>query len=210
VFIELYSKLGFTHEFSSPYYPQSNTQVEVVNKILKTILQRTVDKQNTNWNHMLFSTLWAYHIVVKTTTNFTPFDLVHGVEVVLPIECEIPTLCTAIDLFSDTTSMEQRFLNIKSLDKDWCSSLQNNKAAKKCSKGVFDHQVYLWSLKEGDLVLAHNITHDTLGHGKFESLWRGPFIVRHCLTKGAYILVHPEADTLKDPSNGLYLKKFYP
>jgi transposase InsO family protein len=42
IFIELSSKLGFSHKFSSPYYPQSNGQVEAVNKVLKTMLQRMV------------------------------------------------------------------------------------------------------------------------------------------------------------------------
>jgi hypothetical protein len=39
---ELESKLGFTHDHSSPYYPRENGQVEAVNKSLKTILQKMV------------------------------------------------------------------------------------------------------------------------------------------------------------------------
>jgi hypothetical protein len=57
IFVELSSWLGFSHKFSSPYYPQSNGQVEAVNKVLKTMLQRTVNKHKTNWHHMLFSML---------------------------------------------------------------------------------------------------------------------------------------------------------
>jgi hypothetical protein len=79
IFIELSSRLGFSHEFASPYYPQSNGQVEAVNKVLKTMLQRTVNKHKTNWHHMLFSALWAYRTAVKIATGFTPFHLVHGV-----------------------------------------------------------------------------------------------------------------------------------
>jgi hypothetical protein len=39
---DLSSKLGFKNNHSSPYFPQKNGQVEVVNKSLKTILQKTV------------------------------------------------------------------------------------------------------------------------------------------------------------------------
>jgi len=209
IFVELSSRLGFSHEFASPYYPQSNGQVEAVNKVLKTMLQRTVNKHKTNWHHMLFSALWAYRTAVKTATGFTPFHLVHGVEATLPIECEIPTLRTAIELLPDTAPLEQRLLNLESLDEDRRSSLQNNEAAKKRSKATFDRHVNLRSFREGDLVLAYDIAHDTLGHGKFESLWHGPYIIQHCLTKGAYILASPEGLTLKEPVNGLYLKKFY-
>jgi hypothetical protein len=68
---------------------------------------------------------------VKTATGFTPFHLVHGVEATLPIECEISTLRTAIELLPDTAPMEQRLLKLESLDEDHRSSLQNNEAAKK-------------------------------------------------------------------------------
>jgi hypothetical protein len=67
---------------------------------------------------MLFSMLWAYQTAVKTATGFTPFHLVHGVEATLSIECEIPTLCTAIELLPDTAPMEQCLLNLESLDED--------------------------------------------------------------------------------------------
>jgi transposase InsO family protein len=106
IFVELSSRLGISHEFASPYYPQSNGQVEVVNKILKTMLQHTINKHKTKWHHMLFSSLWAYHTVVKTATGFTPFHLVHGIEATLPIECGIPALRTAIKLLPDTAPME--------------------------------------------------------------------------------------------------------
>jgi hypothetical protein len=69
---------------------------------------------------------------------FTPFHLVHGVEATLPIECKIPTLRTAIELLPDTAPMEQRLLNLESLDEDRRSSLQNNEASKKQSKATFD------------------------------------------------------------------------
>jgi hypothetical protein len=134
------------------------------------MLQRTVNKHKTNWHHMLFSMLWAYRTDVKTATGFTPFHLVHGVEATLPIKCEIPTLLTAIELLPDTAPMEQRLLNLESLDEDRRSSLQNNEAAKKLSKATFDRHANLCSFCEGDLILAYDITHDTFGHGKFESL----------------------------------------
>jgi hypothetical protein len=82
---------------------------------------------------------------VKTTIGFTPFHLVHGVEETLPIECEIPTLRTAIELLPETAPMEQHFLNLESLDEDHRSSLQNNEAAKNdpnlplIAMSTFDH-----------------------------------------------------------------------
>eukprot|EP00253_Pinus_taeda_P030668 PITA_30668 len=56
---ELTTQLGLRHDSSTPYYPQENGQVEAVNKVLVTMLQRTVGMHKSNWNLMLFSALWA-------------------------------------------------------------------------------------------------------------------------------------------------------
>jgi transposase InsO family protein len=77
---KLHVKLGFRHENSSPYYPQGNGQVESINKVLKTMIQRMVGENKTSWHLQLFSSLWAYRTSVKTSTGFTPFHLVYGIE----------------------------------------------------------------------------------------------------------------------------------
>jgi transposase InsO family protein len=41
---KLGSRLGFHHENSTPYYPQSNGQVEATNHMVKTMIQRMVGK----------------------------------------------------------------------------------------------------------------------------------------------------------------------
>jgi hypothetical protein len=46
--IYLASKLVFKHDHSSSYYPQENGKVEAINKSLKTILQKTVNRSNSN------------------------------------------------------------------------------------------------------------------------------------------------------------------
>ena len=45
---ELTAKLGFSHDNSTPYYPQSNGQVEVINEILKRMLQRIIGVRKEN------------------------------------------------------------------------------------------------------------------------------------------------------------------
>ena len=48
---------------------------------------------------MLYYALWAYRTAFKTTTSFSPYQLVHGVESVLPVECEIPSLKLAVEIY---------------------------------------------------------------------------------------------------------------
>jgi len=43
---KLTSKLGLSHESSTPYYPQEKGQVEAINKVLKMMLQRMIGSIN--------------------------------------------------------------------------------------------------------------------------------------------------------------------
>ena len=81
---------------------------------------------------MLFSALWAYRTLVRTSTGFTPFQLVYGLEVVLPIECEIPSLKLAIELLPATSEEEKCFLYLAHLDENRCiAALANETHAKR-------------------------------------------------------------------------------
>jgi hypothetical protein len=74
------------------------------------MLRRMIGIHKTSWHTMLFSALWAYQTSVKSATGFTPFRLVYGVEAILPIECEIPSLKLAVELLPNTSAEEERLL----------------------------------------------------------------------------------------------------
>ena len=78
IMTELATLLKFCHENLTPYYPQANDQVEAINRVLKTMIQRIIEKHKSNWHLALFSALWAYQTSAKTATGFTPFQLVYG------------------------------------------------------------------------------------------------------------------------------------
>ena len=81
------------------------------------MLRWMVGDHKSNWHHILFSTLWAYRTSVKTTTGFTPFQLVYGLEAVLPIQCQIPSLKLVVEHLPDTSAEEEIFLYLNNLDK---------------------------------------------------------------------------------------------
>ena len=68
-----------------------NGAVEVDNKNIKKIIKKTIDTYKDLHKKLPFA-LHAYHTSVRTSTGVTPFSLVYGMEVVLPIEVEISSL----------------------------------------------------------------------------------------------------------------------
>ena len=128
---ELTAKLGLSHDSSTPYYPQANGQVEAINKVLKRMLQRMIGVHKRNWHLILYSALWAYRTSVRNATGFTPFQLVYGLEEILPIQCEISSLKLAIDLLPDTSEEEACFLELIHLDETRRDAALANEAHKK-------------------------------------------------------------------------------
>ena len=88
---KLTDQLGLRHDSYTPYYLQANGLLEAINKVSVTMIKQIIGIHKLNWHTMLFSALWAYRTSAKTSTGFTPFQLVYGLEAVLPIECEIPS-----------------------------------------------------------------------------------------------------------------------
>jgi hypothetical protein len=196
---ELSTQLGFRQEHCSPYYPHANGQVEAVNKSIKTILQRTVDKNKSNWHIMLFPTLWAYRTSVKTATGFTPFQLVYGLESIFPIECEIHSLILAVQLLPKTSTLEARLVELKQLDETHRDEATANKAHKRCVKIQYNKSICPRVFLEGDLVLVYDQASDTLGVRKFVVMWHEIYIVKCILDKGSYELQDYEGNCLKEP-----------
>ncbi|GJU15031.1 reverse transcriptase domain-containing protein [Tanacetum coccineum] len=87
-FAKVMLKYGFTHLLSTAYYPQISGQVEVSNRGLKRILERTVGENCASWFDKLDDALWAFSTAFKTPIRCTPYKLVYGKACHLPIELE--------------------------------------------------------------------------------------------------------------------------
>ena len=78
-----------------------------------------------------------------------------------------------------------------------------------CVKVQYNKPICSRRFSEGDLVLLWDQSKEPLGVGKFNPMWRGPYLVKCVLEKGAYELVDYEGTALVEPRNGIYLKKYY-
>ena len=65
---------------------------------------------------MLYPALWAYKTTVKIAIGFSSYHLMHGVDSVLPVECEMPSLKLAVELLPDTSALEECLVHLEKLD----------------------------------------------------------------------------------------------
>ncbi|GKC73425.1 reverse transcriptase domain-containing protein [Tanacetum coccineum] len=71
-------RYGVNHHFSTSYHPQTNGQVENMNRALKRILEKTVKDNPAIWSRKLDDALWAFHTAYKPPTDTTPYKLIYG------------------------------------------------------------------------------------------------------------------------------------
>jgi hypothetical protein len=166
----LISLINICHENSTPYYPQANGQVEAINKVLTTMIRRTVGIHNSNWHTMLFSALWAYQTSVNSTTGFTPFQLVYGIEEILSIKSEIPSLKLVVELLPNTSVEEEHLLYLMQLDETRRDVSLVIESHKKRVKAQYDKNFKPHVFSEGDLVLLYKKDRDLIGASEFEPM----------------------------------------
>ncbi|XP_057962261.1 uncharacterized protein LOC131153824 [Malania oleifera] len=79
------------HHNSAPYRSQMNGVMKAANKNIKNILEKMTETYK-DWHDKLPFTLLAYRTTVHTSPGATLFSLVYGMEAIVPIEVEIPSL----------------------------------------------------------------------------------------------------------------------
>ncbi|RDY00473.1 hypothetical protein CR513_16343, partial [Mucuna pruriens] len=108
---------------------------------------------------MLPYMLHGYCTSIRTSTRATPYSLVYGTKVVLPVEVKIPSLRVVAE--------------VELNDAKWVQS-------RKVRPRLFN---------EGDLVLEKKLPNARDPRGKWALNYEGPYMVKHAFSRGTLVLV---------------------
>ena len=81
----LWHRLETKLSMSTAYHPQSDGQTERTNLILEEMLRNYVNYKQSNWDEYLISAEIAYNNSMQVSTGYSPFYLMSGQDINLPI-----------------------------------------------------------------------------------------------------------------------------
>ncbi|CAM8977623.1 unnamed protein product [Rhodiola kirilowii] len=205
-FEALLRKYGVSHKVATPYYPQTSGQVEISNREIKAILEKTVGSSRKDWSSKLDDTLWAYRTAFKTPIGMSPYRLIYGKPCHLPVELEYKAMWAIKLLNMDLqTAGDHRVLQLHELEEIRNEAYESARIYKEKTKKWHDRKIFHHEFRKGDKVLLFN-SRLKLFPGKLRSRWSGPFIVHKRHEDGHVELLNNDGTTFS--ANGQRLKHY--
>ena len=139
------------------YHPQANGQVEVSNREVKRILEKTVSSSRKDWSLNFDDALWAYCTAYKPPIGLTPFQMLYGKNCHLLVEIEHKALWALKFLnFDSNLVREKRKIQLQGLDEMRNDAYHSKKMYKEKLKFYHDKKIRHKNFKVGQMVLFFN------------------------------------------------------
>jgi hypothetical protein len=194
---------------STAYYPQGNGLAESSNKILMNIIKKLLTENKKAWHVHLKYALWANRIDTKKSIGMSPFQMVYGTNIVLPINLVLPVMKLWQDAKEEPDDVTRRIKKIIEVQQNRAEVDDKLQKYQYNMKAIFDKKDKDSEFLPGDLVLKWDAIKEDVGkHDKFDHLWFGPFRIATAKGKNSFLLKNLNGKTFDAPINRRYLKHF--
>ena len=144
----------------------------------------------------------GYKTSIRASSGATPYSLVYGSKVVLPIEVEIQSLRVLVETkVVEEDWAKARYEQLALIDEKSARAQYHAQGYQKKVARAFNKKVKPRNLKEGNLVLKvpRDETFDPIG--KIKSRWSGPFIIKKIMSGDATRITDLDGEEMLHPIN---------
>ncbi|XP_070040664.1 uncharacterized protein [Nicotiana tomentosiformis] len=135
------------------------------------------------WHENLPLSLLGYRTTVRTSTGETPYILVYGTKVVIPVEVKIPSLRIIQEVeLSDVEWVRSRYEQLALIDGKRMNALCHAQLYQNIMARAFNKRARPRQFTPGQLVLKRIFPHQDESKGIFSPSWQGPYMVHRVLT----------------------------
>ncbi|GKC10575.1 reverse transcriptase domain-containing protein [Tanacetum coccineum] len=170
-------------------------------------MERRLGKAHQAWIDKLPQFLWAHRTTPKSSNGETPFSLVFGSKVIIPIEISMET--KRIQDFDPKENEKRRQEDVDILEKRREMASIKQAHYKQKLEGYYNKNVKPSTFKPGTYVLRLNSASKAECQGKIGPTWEGPYVIRKAYGDGAYKLETLSGEAVDRTWNGTNLHKFY-
>ena len=173
----------------SPYHPQTNGLTERCNQTLINVLTKYVNSQKNNWDKLIKWALMSYRANKQASTKYSPFFLLVGKQIRLPIENDIDPLDNTHESeYGIEEEIDQRLQSLLQKESANANSKLNLQSAQNKQKEQYDAKHASLTYQVGDIVWYKNRRKSQRKGGKLEFNWVGTREIETNLGNGAYKL----------------------
>lgn len=128
---------------------------------------------------MLPFALHGHRTSVHTSTGTTPYSLVYGMEVVLPIEVEIPSLRVIMEADLDKAKwVQSRYDQLNMIEEKCLTAICHGQLHQRRLKRAFHKKLLPREYRAGELVLKKYYAIHSDPRGKWTPNYKGPFVIK--------------------------------
>uniref|UniRef100_A0A2N9GUA5 Integrase catalytic domain-containing protein n=1 Tax=Fagus sylvatica TaxID=28930 RepID=A0A2N9GUA5_FAGSY len=147
---------------------------------------------------------------LRTSVGATPYSLVYGMEAVLPVEVEIPSLRILSQTQLEEAEWAQaRYEQLNFIDEKRLAALCHGQLYQRRIERAYNKKARPRTFQPGDLVLKKRNMALSDPRGKFAPSYEGPYVVKKAFSGGAIILADMDGEEFRSPINSDSVIKYH-
>ena len=175
---------------STAFNPQMQGKVEKFHLGLNQTMSHYVNKYGNDWDEFVNYALMAHRAIPHSITRYSPFYLLHGRQMRLPMEDDLTTGKFLKGEPKDNRSLIQDHIDTLAdrLEEAYRVVRENNKMGRERQKEWYDKGTKLVIFQPGEMVYLRQMSKVKRGCPKFRLRWRGPYEVVRRLSDLNYLV----------------------